>query len=253
MRQNPTWPPKISRSKGLLHRQIADTLVVAIAQHRFQAGDRLPPERELADAFGVHRLTVRQALAELQTRHLIDRRTGRKGGTFVAQPIIDLDLTAFAGFSEQVRRHGQVAGAKVLRAARVDADSSTIDALQLAAGSEVIVIDRLRYADDVPVVLEHSSFPAERFTGLLEEPLDGSLYDVLDQRFDSRPRRALEHIEPVSADSRTARLLDVARGTPLLRVDRVAFDAHGTAVESARDLLRGDRTRALVWSFDVRR
>jgi GntR family transcriptional regulator len=249
--KKPTWTTKVSRSNGLLHTQIADSVAAAIADGRLRPGDQLAPERELAEEFGVNRLTVRQALSDLQRRRLIRRRTGRNGGTFIADSIIDYDLTTFAGFSEQARRNGRVAGATVLRAERARADAATAESLQLAEGAEVLVVDRLRLADRVPVLVEHSCFPAERCAGMLDEPLDGSLYDLLDERFGARPRRAVESIEPVRADARVSRLLQVPRGRPLLAVNRVAFDADGAPVESARDILRGDRARAVVWSFDL--
>jgi GntR family transcriptional regulator len=245
------WPPKISRSKGLLHTQIANAVASSITLGHFRSGDRLPPERELAKEFGVNRLTVRQALGELQLRKLIHRRTGRNGGTFIAEPIIEYDLTTFAGFSEQAQRLGRVASSRVLRTEKVAADEQTADDLQLDAGADVYEIDRLRFADELPVLLEHSSFPADRFAGLLGEPLHGSIYDVLDRRYDARPVRAVERITPISANVKTARLLDVTRGTPLLRVERVAFDVNGLPVVSARDTLRADRSRMLVWSFEL--
>jgi len=85
----------------MLHTQIANAVASSISLGHFRTGDRLPPERELAKEFGVNRLTVRQALADLQLRKLILRRTGRNGGTFIAEPVIEYDLTTFAGFSEQ--------------------------------------------------------------------------------------------------------------------------------------------------------
>jgi GntR family transcriptional regulator len=251
MAKESQWPPKISRSKGLLHTQIANAVASSITLGHFRTGDRLPPERELAKEFGVNRLTVRQALAELQIRKLIHRRTGRNGGTFIAEPVIEYDLTTFAGFSEQARRLGHVASARILRTEKAIADAATADELQLTEDAEVYEIDRLRFADELPVLLEHSSFPAERFAGLLGEPLHGSIYEVLDRRYDARPVRAVERITPVNANVKTARLLGVTRGTPLLRVERVAFDVHGAPVESARDILRADRSRTLVWSFEL--
>jgi GntR family transcriptional regulator len=251
MSKESQWPPKISRSKGLLHTQIANAVASSITLGHFRSGDRLPPERELAKGFGVNRLTVRQALAELQIRKLINRRTGRNGGTFVAEPIIEYDLTTFAGFSEQAQRLGHIASSRILRTEKVDADETTADELQLPPGSGVYEIDRLRFADELPVLLEHSSFPADRFSGLLAEPLHGSIYEVLDRRYDARPVRAVERITPINANVKTARLLGVTRGTPLLRVERVAFDVNGLPVESARDILRADRSRMLVWSFEL--
>ena len=245
-----TWPPRISRDDGLLHTQIADAVAEAIHQGRFRSGDRLPPERELAGQFGVNRLTVRQALAELQVRRLIHRRTGRTGGTFVADPVIDYDLSTFAGFTEQLRRHGHVAGAKVLRVTCARADATTLEHLQLPDPSDVVEIERLRFADGLAVLLERSRFPADRFGALSDMALDGSLYELLERHFDARPRRALEWVEPVRAGARAARLFGVDAATPLLCVHRIAFDAGGVPVESARDLMRTDRTRPLVWSFE---
>ncbi len=245
------WETDVSRERGPLHAQIASALVTAITDGRLAPGDRLPPERELAGQFGVNRLTVRQALADLQQRRLIRRRTGRNGGTFVADQVIDYDLTNFAGFTAQARRAGRVASATVLSAVEAVADALTADALQLAPGGRVAVVDRLRLADGAPVLVEHSAFPAARFAGLLDQPLTGSLYDLLAERYGARPTRAVEQVEPVAADARTARLLGVPRGRPLLAVTRVAFDSAGQPVEYARDVLRGDRARAVMWSFEL--
>jgi GntR family transcriptional regulator len=89
---------------------------------------------------------------------------------------------------------------------------------------------------------------AARFPDLAEQALGGSLYDLLRDKYGEIPVQAVERIEPVAADARTAVLLDVAEGTPLLAVDRVAFNASGDPIEQADDLFRGDRTRVVVWS-----
>jgi GntR family transcriptional regulator len=86
---------------------------------------------------------------------------------------------------------------------------------------------------------------------MLDQPLEGSLYELLAARYGARPCRAVEKLEPVRADSHAAQLLCVARGAPLLLVERVAFDVRGRPIECARDLFRGDRTRMVVWSFDL--
>jgi GntR family transcriptional regulator len=102
------------------------------------------------------------------------------------------------------------------------------------------------------VVLEHSWFPARILPGLLKHPLDGSLYDLLDSAYDRRPTRADEALEPVVARPRDAALLEVALGSPLMQVERTAYDRGGTPVEFARDLFRGDRSRFVLRSSLVR-
>jgi GntR family transcriptional regulator len=216
--------------------QIVSEIEQAIADGRLGPGDRLPPERELAAEHGVSRMTVRQALQTLESRGLLRRSIGRSGGSFVAQPKLERDLGTFSGLSEQLRRQGVEAGARVVSAREVDGE---------------LEIVRVRLADGEPFALERSRFPAERFDGLLELDLTGSLYELLADRFDAAPVRAVERIEPVLADADEADALGVEAGTPLMLVDRTAYDAGGLVVETARDVFRGDRTRIVAWTSEL--
>jgi len=240
-----------TRGDGPLYLQIASAIDAGIADGRYEPGYRFPPEPELAASLGVSRLTLRQALTVLERRGLIDRVVGRHGGTFVRKWHVDRDLTSFAGFSQQLRRQGIVAGAKVLSAREVPAAAEVAAGLDITEGTRVIEVQRLRLASGTPVLLECSSFPADMFPGLLAEPLEQSLYGLLGERYGRRPTHAKEVLDPVAADRRAAKLLSVGVGTPVLLVERTAFDAEGTPVEYARDLFVGDRTRVVVWSFEV--
>jgi GntR family transcriptional regulator len=115
-------------------------------------------------------------------------------------------------------------------------------------GQEVVEVVRLRLSDERPLALERSLFPSARFPGLLDQSLDGSLYALLAEAYADAPVRAVEMLEPVVADAREAEILGVRAGAPLLLIERTAFDAKDVAVEWARDLFRGDRTRVVVSS-----
>lgn len=259
-RGNPIWPPRIHprkppklvRGPGLtVHGQIEDWLADEIAAGRLVPGDRLPSEQDLAAWLGVSRMTLRQALAELAQRGLVTTAVGRKGGTFVAEPKVDQDLTVLAGFSEQLRRHGMMAGARVLAATPVAATRSAATALGIAQGDEVYEVSRIRLAEGKPIALERSFFPAALFPGLLDCRLDGSLYELLESRFGQRPHRAREILEPVAARIREAEALGVAESAPLMLVERTAYNSAGVALEFARDLFRGDRTRLVIWTSEL--
>ena len=242
-------PPKISRDPGTtVHAQIEDWLAGQIAGGALVAGDRLPTEHDLAAWFGVSRMTLRHALAELAKRGLVTKAVGRHGGTFVAAAKLQQDLTTLAGFSEQLRRHGMVAGARVLSARSRPAGSAVRAALQIGAGDQVHEIRRIRLADGRPIALEHSLFPAARFPGMLDIRLDGSLYALLEVMYGLRPHRARESLEPVTAGVREAEALEVDLGAPLMRVERTAYARSGEPLEFARDLFRGDRTRVVLWT-----
>jgi GntR family transcriptional regulator len=218
--------------------QIAAQIERAIAAGELGPGDRLPSERELAAEHGVSRMTVRQALQTLESRGLLRRAIGRSGGSFVARPKLERDLRMFSGLSEQLRRQGVAAGARIVSTREADG---------------AIEIVRVRLADGEPFALERSSFPGDRFAGLLGLDLSGSLYDLLDDHFDAAPVRAVERIEPVLADRDEAAVLGVAPGAPLMLVDRIAYDDAGLVVETARDVFRGDRTRIVAWTSELAR
>ncbi len=242
-------PPEIVREPGItVHAQIEDWLASEIAVGALMAGDRLPTEQDLAAWFGVSRMTLRHALAELARRGLVTRMVGRRGGTFVAAPKLEQDLTTLAGFSEQLRRHGMVAGARVLSARLRRPGPAALAALAISEGEQVYEIRRVRLADGKPIVLEHSLFPAARFPGMLDFRLDGSLYELLEVRYRLRPHRARESLESVTAGVREAEALEVDLGAPLMLVERTAYTRSGEPVEFARDLFRGDRTRVVVWT-----
>lgn len=223
-------------------------VVEAIRQGGYLPGDRLPPERELAERLNVSRATLRLALHDLERGGVVVRRPGRGGGTFVAAPKVERDLGSFAGLGEYIRRQGMVAGSRVLSVSLAVAGPPTAEALRIEPDDAVIAITRVRLAAGEPIAVERSRFPARRFPDLAEQALGGSLYDLLRDKYGEAPERAVERMEPVAADDETAGLLDVAPGTPLLSVERVAYNAAGDPIEHANDLFRGDRTRVVVWT-----
>jgi GntR family transcriptional regulator len=248
----PRKPPMIVRQPGVTaHAQIEDWLADAIAGGKLTPGDRLPTEHDLAAWLGVSRMTLRHALSELAQRGLVIRTVGRGGGTFVAEPKLEQDLTTLAGFSEQLRRHGKVAGARVLAAAQIPASRAAAAALEVAEGDPVHDVRRIRLADGKPIVIEHSQFPAALFPDLLDCRLDGSLYELLADRYGQQPHRARESLEPVVASVREAEALEVDEGAPLMLVERTAYSLTGQPLEFARDLFRGDRTKVVVWTSEL--
>jgi GntR family transcriptional regulator len=211
-----------------------------------RAGQRLGSERDLAVEFGVSRVTLRQALAALEAEGTIRRVPGRGGGTFVRQLKIERDLTKIVGVPALLRSQGVLAGTRVLSAGMRPADAETATEFGLEAGALVLSVVRIRLADGSPISVEHVQLPARRFPGLLELPLGGSIYELLESHYDTRPSEALERIEVVQASADEAALLEVERGAPLLSIARTTTDQHGEAIEFSQDLFRGDRTRILV-------
>jgi GntR family transcriptional regulator len=116
------------------------------------------------------------------------------------------------------------------------------------ADEPVHEIVRVRSAEDTPLALERSYFPAAAFTDLLEQDLTGSLYDLLTARYRAEPRTATEYLEPVIPSPDEAAALHLDAGQPAMLIERTAFTAAGLPIEYARDLFRADRLRISVRS-----
>jgi GntR family transcriptional regulator len=110
------------------------------------------------------------------------------------------------------------------------------------AGSLVVDIVRIRLADAVPLSLERVRLPADLVPGLLELPLGGSIYDLLDQRYGMKPHEVVEHLEVVEASPDEAALLGVTDRAALLAITRTSRTAGGATFEYSNDLFRADRT-----------
>jgi GntR family transcriptional regulator len=236
---------RVDRASGApAYAQIEERLVELIESGRLSVGDRLPAERDLAEWVGVSRMTARAALRSLAQRGVVERGVGR--GTFVARAKVDHDLTQFAGFTEMVRRQGLAPNARIRAINEVAAPETVASALQVEPGAPMYRLERVRFADDEPLTLEDSWVPAERFPGLLDHDVRGSLYALMDEVYERAPVRAVERLEPVLALEHHADALGVAIGAPLMRVERVAFAADDVPVELAHDHHRGDRARFVV-------
>ena len=193
------------------------------------------------------RSTLRAALAELERSGAVRRVPGRCGGTFVAERKVERDLTSLAGLPSYLRRQGFESGARVLSTATVEADAETAAALAIPVGDVVLEIVRIRLADGEPISLERARFPAARFPGLLDHPLGGSLYELLETGYGLVPGEAEERIEVVGASATAARLLGVRRSARrCLDRARHRVDADGRPFELSHDLFRADRVRIVV-------
>ncbi len=105
------------------------------------------------------------------------------------------------GLPAMLRSQGVTAGTRVLTAGLEAADETVAEELGLVPGAIVVSVVRIRLADGSPISVEHVTLPADRFPGLLELPLGGSVYELLEEHYGTRPGEAVERIDVVPASA----------------------------------------------------
>ena len=226
-----------SVSSSPLYHQLMQRILDDIEKGTYPIGSRIPPEHELEEAYHVSRVTVRRALSELTAEGLLERKQGK--GTFVSAPRISHDLKSIHSFHDSCRQNGVRPETKVIHIQEVQADAADVAELNVREGDRVIEILRLRFADGEPVVLERNHF-SMGYAYLENENLNGSLYNVL-RDYGVEPRQATHDISIASATEYQAKLLNIAVGSPLMRLREVVYDQRGRVLHSSVQLIRGDR------------
>jgi GntR family transcriptional regulator len=228
-------------ARDLRSSAVAREIEAEIDSGRLQVGRQLPPERELGERFGVSRVTVRSALADLERRGLVDRHPGR--GTFVATRRLGESAGSLTSFTELGAQRGLVASARVLDARTVDASIEDSEAFSVAPGADIYELTRVRLLDGMPISIDRTRVPLACLPPL--DTLDfarDSLYAALD-RVGHGPARADYLVYAVAATAEQAQHLDIAVGSPVLLARTVSCDASGKVVEQGEMAYRGDRYR----------
>lgn len=200
--------------------------------------EQLPTERELAETLEVNRQTVRRALDELEREGVVYRLQG--AGTFVTAARISksFELTSF---SEDMRARNMRPGSKSVDV-RISAAGQTVSyALNLSPHDEVVRVNRVRTADDIPICLEESSFEASAVPGLEAGIVGESLYDDLRNRFGIFAVRADQEIHAIVLNEEQALALQSPPFSPAFLIKRTTYDARSRPIEYAESVYRGDR------------
>jgi GntR family transcriptional regulator len=226
----------------LLSVSVQDELRQRIDQGRLPAGSRLPSEPDLAAELQVSRATLREALRALDEEGLLRRRQG--SGTYVAdRPRMANSLDVNFGVTEAIRAAGMRAGIANGRHWVEPASAAEAARLELEPGQDVLVVERVRTAEDKPVVLSRDVVPS-RLVGdhaqVVERMLHASIYEVLERDLGVVIHHGVARFRPVRADHAVAGRLGVPRGELLLYLWQVDYAEDGAAVLSSHEFHLAD-------------
>jgi GntR family transcriptional regulator len=219
--------------KSLLADRLRDELLEEMTSSQLPPGTKLPTEGELVTRFGVSRATVREAVTSLVEAGYVTRRRG--SGSYVAERRrMPHGLDSTLSYLAMVESAGAHAGMRVLDAV-LDQYSKIDRPLQLSQGDMVLAVERVRTADDQPVIYSRDRIPARLLRADLDlQNLHPSLFGLL-RSSGHAADHATATLRAVASTNRTAKVLGVRRGKPLLYIEEVDYDRDGTPVMLSRE------------------
>jgi GntR family transcriptional regulator len=217
---------------------------------QLDVGDAIPSERQLTADLGVSRLTVRAALDELVREGYLVRRHG--AGTFVSEPKIAQELT-LTSFTDDMRRRGLRPASRTLELRTTPAGARLGRLLHVSPSEPIVVVRRLRLADDETMAIETLHVREALVPGLTAGDLEqGSFYELLRERYGIEVAGGTQTIEPTVTNEEESAALGVPLHSPAFLFERVSRDVDGEIVEFVESTYRGDRYR-LVTELSSRR
>ena len=202
------------------------------------SGSKLPSERKLSELFGTTRITVREALLQLEAQGQIYREERR--GWFVSPPRLAYNLMQRSHFHAMVSAQGRVPSTEVISARLQPASAAVCAWLQLPALSSVIQICRARRIDERLVLYVEHYLNPQYFPGILEFDLNQSITELYARHYDLHYGRVRFEIVPTALSVDAAAALRVSVGSPGLRIARVNYDQHERLIDCDLEFWRHD-------------
>jgi GntR family transcriptional regulator len=222
-----------------LYAQIKDTLRARILDGTYAAHSQMPSEHELCAMFSVSRITVRQALGDLQKEGLVFRLHGK--GTFVSKPKAFQNVTSLQGFAEAMSSMGYEIINQLRHCTVVKANRQVAQKLNLPEGTPVTEIHRVRLLNREPVSLELTWVPEALGKRLANADLaTRDIFLILENDCGVPLGHADLSVEAVLADDDIVEALRVEEGSPVLRIERLTHDAAGHPLDYEHLYFRGD-------------
>ncbi|MFH1852936.1 MAG: GntR family transcriptional regulator, partial [Candidatus Neomarinimicrobiota bacterium] len=212
--------------------------------------DKIPSENELATAFSISRMTVRQAIRELVKEGYIHIKRGE--GTFVREIPATQMLIKLEGFSAVMHKMGYHTHSQILRIQKIIPSMEKYEyayrGLNELPEQPLVMVRRLRYLEETPYCLETSFLTHAVGEGLLEKGFDEniSIYGFIEHERKIHLSRAEHIIEPALCKGSTAELLKIKQGSPILFIRGTTYSMDNRPIEYLEGIYRGDKYKLSV-------
>jgi GntR family transcriptional regulator len=226
-------------SKVPLYLQLMEEIIQKIENKTYTEHQKLPSERELCSMYNLSRITVRQALQELEREGYIYKLHGK--GTFVAAATFEQNLVKLYSFTEEMKKLGKTPMTQVISFEEIAVEKRLAEKMNLQPLDEVFQVVRLRLADNEPLMYETSYLPKRIFPKLTKSQLmEKPMYDVFYQDYQITVTRAVEKFSATHLRDAEADYLNATVQQPAMLIKRFAFH-QDQLIEYTVSVARGDK------------
>lgn len=226
--------------KSPYYLQIREVIYNKIISGEYKTGEKLPSEDKLAEEFGVSRMTVCKALAELVNNEYLTRIQG--SGTYVSKIRKEGSHLDIVGFNDSMNKKGFKVNTKVFLKQLEVPSKEIVKKLNIPFTQKVIHLKRLRLVNNEPIVVQDTYLNAKLCEELLEVDFENNaLYESIRNICGRNIIRSKDIIEAIAADAETSELLEVKVGFPVLLTQRIAYVDNNVPIELTYSLYRSDQ------------
>ena len=234
-----------------LYAQLKEKIISAINNEELKYGDRIETEQEIMKRYNLSRITVRRAITELVDEGYLVKRQGK--GTFVVKNKIERkivynsDSPKIMSFTKELKENNIKASSLIVEIKAINGIEDYNEKLLLDKNAKLIYMKRVRCANDSPMTIEENYFPYDRFKFLLNEKVDGSLYQLLEEKYNIFPTRSSrQELEIVRSDEEQSRLLNVPVFEPLFYFFGITYDEKDVPIHIAKRYIIGSKYKFIV-------
>lgn len=223
------------------YQKVRNDIIEKITSGYYKKCDYLPSEPNLEKLYKVSRTTIRNAIRDLVTDGYLVIVRGK--GTKVATSTLQNNEPNLLSFTEIIKRKGLKVSIPFIQIKRIKSDKKIAESLEINEAEEVFEVFRIRAADDEPISTNCSYIPCKVLEGFDVNRIGrvDSFYQNLEEDFGIIIQKTKDNIGAELADSNIAKQLNIKKGAPILRIERIAYDEMDNVIEYSQVIYRADR------------
>jgi GntR family transcriptional regulator len=231
----------LKHDKRPLYLKIKEHIENLIDQKIYEAGDKLPSETAFSKELDVSRASLREALRVLEKEGKIIKSQGV--GTFVSKPIpcFKRGIEELFSVTDTIKNEGFIPGTNGLKIEIEKVDKQLALKMNINENEEILKLQRIRTADDKPVVFCIDYLNTNLFPIAIDEDFSNSLFDLLENKYKLKIKYAVTEIIPVTAKDQLKQKLDVKKNTPILLLEQMHYDEQERLFLYSKNYFRTDQ------------